>query len=77
MALKHGGSVPLQEDIDPDYEPSAEGLLPLNSRSSTVVCYGVKLCKITADMQRLPTMLSGLVLIWRQKKTSSGFVVRG
>lgn len=77
MALKQGGSIPLQEDIDPDYEPSAEGLLHLNSRSPTVVCYGVKLCNIAADMQRLPTMLSGLVLIWRQKQSSSGFVVRG
>ena len=27
MALKQGKSIPLQEDIDPDYEPSAEGLL--------------------------------------------------
>lgn len=25
MALKQGKSIPLQEDIDPDYEPSAEG----------------------------------------------------
>ena len=27
MALKQGKSIPLQEDIDPNYEPSAEGLL--------------------------------------------------
>ena len=26
MALKQGKSIPLQEDIDPDYEPSAEGI---------------------------------------------------
>lgn len=25
MALNKGKSIPLQEDIDPDYEPSAEG----------------------------------------------------
>ena len=25
MALRQGKSIPLQEDIDPDYEPSAEG----------------------------------------------------
>jgi len=28
MALKQGKSIPLQEDIDPDYEPSAEGIKP-------------------------------------------------
>lgn len=26
MALKPGKSIPLQEDIDLDYEPSAEGI---------------------------------------------------
>ena len=30
MALGQGRSVPLQEDIDPNYEPSAEGLLQPN-----------------------------------------------
>lgn len=27
MALKQGKSIALQEDIDPDYEPSTEGVL--------------------------------------------------
>ena len=73
MALKQGKSIPLQEDIDPDYEPSAEG--PLNWPLGSALQQQVS--NLFVSLQRLLTMLSGLGWILKQKRSLCGFARKG
>lgn len=76
MALKQGKSIPLQEDIDPDYEPSAEGLLSWRLLQVANQFAVATKHTHTALMQKLLTMRNGLALIWKQRKSLYGSVAR-
>ncbi len=79
MALKQGKSIPLQEDIDPDYEPSAEGIKPdtqLQKIAQLVPQSATDTQTLLTTAQKLLTTLSGLALIWNPRRSSCGSVER-